>query len=158
MCHAKIFQLYSKWCTSIESRWCKQNDRACTRFICFAVHEEMLSHWMRDELQLKQYQANWEKAQAQGTEIYRWGIGNMYHTYHTMILISRLSRQYNGICIIRIIQWYWFQDYLDNAVLEKQNNKMNNTNSSSFEIMTEQFIQGKECNQLNTWHLNVMYV
>ncbi len=34
---------------------------------------------------------------------------------------------------------------------------MKNTNNSSFEIMTEQFIQGKECkecnecNELNTW-------
>lgn len=48
-------------------------------------------HWRQDKVQLKQYQANWEKAQAQGKEFYRWGIGNMYHT---MILISRLSRQY----------------------------------------------------------------
>jgi hypothetical protein len=47
MCHTKIFQVYSKWCTSIElkadgaSRMIEHVHASC---FCCTVHEELLSH------------------------------------------------------------------------------------------------------------------
>lgn len=63
-------------------------DRAFRHLIC-RTWRIVEPHWRRDKVQLEQYQSSWEKVQ--GKELYRWGKGTMYQT---MILISRLSRQY----------------------------------------------------------------
>jgi hypothetical protein len=44
MCHARIFKLYSKWCTSNELKADGVNRMIEHVDASFAVHEELLSH------------------------------------------------------------------------------------------------------------------